>query len=251
MNKPPHHHMGRYARTLFMAGLMVCSSLAGCIFEDGSSDEDQEVLAVFSFNPSKNIKVGDSVSFDASSSTPNDGSLTYRWNFDTEGSIDIDATGLTATWTFDEAKTYKVTLEVSDGSATSEQVRDLVVAPRAQKHQRPRLHSTRTMRTAKTRKSPKPAIFSYGFVPAIKAPPTGPSPKQPPFNWTPRRPIRGIPLRNTSPMTAMPGTWTSPRTRTTMATRKTTMIWWAPRSIGQIWHPENTKSASRSPTMSR
>ena len=38
MNKPPHHHMGRYARTLFMAGLMVCSSLAGCIFEDGSDD---------------------------------------------------------------------------------------------------------------------------------------------------------------------------------------------------------------------
>ena len=129
MNKPPHHHMGRYARTLFMAGLMVCSSLAGCIFEDGSDDGDQEVLAVFSFSPSKNIKVGDSVSFDASSSTPNDGSLTYRWNFDTEGSIDIDATGLTATWTFDEAKTYKVTLEVSDGSTTSEQVRDLVVAP--------------------------------------------------------------------------------------------------------------------------
>ena len=84
---------------------------------------------MFSFSPSKNIKVGDSVSFDASSSTPNDGSLTYRWNFDTEGSIDIDATGLTATWTFDEAKTYKVTLEVSDGSTTSEQVRDLVVAP--------------------------------------------------------------------------------------------------------------------------
>ena len=129
MNKPPHHHMGRYARTLLMAGLMVCSSLAGCIFEDGSDDGDQEVLAVFSFSPSKNIKVGDSVSFDASSSTPNDGSLTYRWNFDTEGSIDIDATGLTATWTFDEAKTYKVTLEVSDGSTTSEQVRDLVVAP--------------------------------------------------------------------------------------------------------------------------
>ena len=59
-----------------MAGLMVCSSLAGCIFEDGSDDGNQEVLAVFSFNPSKNIKVGDSVSFDASSSTPNDGSLT-------------------------------------------------------------------------------------------------------------------------------------------------------------------------------
>ena len=112
-----------------MAGLILCMSLSGCIFEDSSSSEDAEVLAVFSFTPSKNIKVGTTVSFDASSSTPNDGSLTYRWNFDTEGTIDIDATGLTATWTFDEAKTYKVTLEVSDGSSTSEQTRDIAVAP--------------------------------------------------------------------------------------------------------------------------
>ena len=112
-----------------MAGLMLCMSLSGCIFENDSGSEDAEVLAVFSFAPSKNIKVGTTVSFDATSSTPNDGSLTYRWNFDTEGTIDIDATGLTATWTFDEAKTYKVTLEVSDGSSTSEQTRDLTVAP--------------------------------------------------------------------------------------------------------------------------
>ncbi|MEC8168285.1 MAG: PKD domain-containing protein, partial [Candidatus Thermoplasmatota archaeon] len=119
--------MGSHSRTLMVVGLMLCSSLAGCIFESGSSDEDEEVLAVFSFSPSKNIKVGTTVSFDASSSTPSDGSLTYRWNFDTEGTIDIDATGLTATWSFDEAKTYKVTLEVSDGSSTSEQTRDITV----------------------------------------------------------------------------------------------------------------------------
>tara|TARA_B100001115_G_scaffold72283_1_gene53158 strand:- start:97 stop:1299 length:1203 start_codon:yes stop_codon:yes gene_type:complete len=119
--------MGRYAQTLIMAGLMLCSSMAGCIFEDGSESDAADVLAVFSFSPSKNIKAGTTVSFDASSSTPNDGSLTYRWNFDTEGSIDIDATGLTATWSFDEAKTYKVTLEVSDGTTTSEQTRDVAV----------------------------------------------------------------------------------------------------------------------------
>ena len=129
MNEPPHRFMGRYTRSVLMAGLMLCSSLAGCIFEDGSEADREEVLAVFSFSPSKNVKVGTTVSFDASSSTPGDGSLTYRWNFDTEGSIDIDATGLTATWTFDEAKTYKITLEVSDGTTTSEQVRDLTVSP--------------------------------------------------------------------------------------------------------------------------
>ena len=106
---------------------MLCTSLTGCIFEDGSDSAPDDVLAVFSFSPSKNIKAGTSVTFDASSSTPSDGSLTYRWNFDAEGSIDIDATGLTATWSFDEAKTYKVSLQVSDGSTTNEQVRDLTV----------------------------------------------------------------------------------------------------------------------------
>ncbi len=129
MTEQPPRGMGSHARPLMMAGLMLCMSMSGCIFEDSSSSDEVEVLAVFNFTPSKNIKVGTTVSFDASSSTPNDGSLTYRWNFDTEGTIDIDATGLTATWTFDEAKTYKVTLEVSDGTSTSEQTRDITVAP--------------------------------------------------------------------------------------------------------------------------
>ena len=129
MTEQPPCGMGSHARTLMMAGLMLCMSMSGCIFEDSSSSDEAEVLAVFNFTPSKNIKVGTSVSFDASSSTPNDGSLTYRWNFDTEGTIDIDATGLTSTWTFDEAKTYKVSLEVSDGTSTSEQTRDITVSP--------------------------------------------------------------------------------------------------------------------------
>ena len=119
--------MGTHSRTLMVVGLVLCTSLTGCIFEDGSDSATDDVLAVFSFSPSKNITAGTSVTFDASSSTPSDGSLTYRWNFDAEGSIDIDATGLTATWSFDEAKTYKVSLQVSDGSTTNEQVRDLTV----------------------------------------------------------------------------------------------------------------------------
>ncbi len=129
MTEQPPRGMGSHARPLMMAGLMLCMSMSGCIFEDSSSSDEVEVFAVFNFTPSMNIKVGTTVSFDASSSTPNDGSLTYRWNFDTEGTIDIDATGLTATWTFDEAKTYKVTLEVSDGTSTSEQTRDITIAP--------------------------------------------------------------------------------------------------------------------------
>ena len=82
MTEQPPRGMGSHARTLMMAGLMLCMSMSGCIFEDSSSSDEAEVLAVFNFTPSKNIKVGTSVSFDASSSTPNDGSLTYRWNFE-------------------------------------------------------------------------------------------------------------------------------------------------------------------------
>ena len=43
----------------------------------------------------------------------------YRWNFDAEGSIDIDATGPTATWSFDEAKTYKVCPRRTDRPPTN------------------------------------------------------------------------------------------------------------------------------------
>ena len=98
MNGRPRHFMGSRTQPLLMAALMLCASLAGCLFEDTGAGEDGEVLAVFNFSPSKNIKVGTSVSFDASDSTPQDGSLTYRWNFDSEGSIDIDATGQSASW---------------------------------------------------------------------------------------------------------------------------------------------------------
>ncbi len=119
--------MGRLVQSLVMATLMLCSSLAGCIFEDGGDNDGKDVLAVFSMSPSKNVKVGQDVIFDASASTPSDGSLTYRWNFDAEGSVDVDATGRTATWSFDSAQTYSVRLEVSDGTTTSEQTRELTV----------------------------------------------------------------------------------------------------------------------------
>ena len=153
---------------------MLCSSMAGCIFEDGSESDAADVLAVFSFSPSKNIKAGTTVSFDASSSTPNDGSLTYRWNFDTEGSIDIDATGLTATWSFDEAKTYKVTLEVSDGTTTSEQTRDVTVYAETAQPPTPPSRSTPTQRTARTNPYPSPVIFWCGYVHEKKRRLTGP-----------------------------------------------------------------------------
>ena len=128
-NGPPHDSMGHRSTPVLMAALMTLASLSGCIFEDDGGGQTEDVLAVFKFGPSTNIKAGTTVTFDASDSTPSDGSLTYRWNFDAEGSIDIDATGRTATWSFDEAKTYQIRLEVSNGQETSEQTRELKVAP--------------------------------------------------------------------------------------------------------------------------
>jgi len=110
-----------------MVALMLCASLSGCIFQDDGTGSDGEVLAVFSMTPSTNVRVGDTVSFDGGGSTPQDGSLTYRWNFDTVGSTDIDATGRSATWTFNEAGPYEITLEVSDGTTVDEQTRSLTV----------------------------------------------------------------------------------------------------------------------------
>jgi len=110
---------------LMLAFMMVLVSLSGCIFEDESSSSG-ELLAVFNFSSSnENIRVGDTVSFDAGSSTPSDGSLTYRWDFD--GDSSVDKTGMTTEWSYDSAGVKTVTLTISDGSRTSEQVRDITI----------------------------------------------------------------------------------------------------------------------------
>jgi len=110
---------------LMLAFMMVLVSLSGCIFEEESSSSG-ELFAVFNFSSSnENIRVGDTVSFDASSSTPSDGSLTYRWDFD--GDSSVDKTGMTTEWSYDSSGVKTATLTISDGSRTSEQVRDITI----------------------------------------------------------------------------------------------------------------------------
>ncbi|MDA9254576.1 PKD domain-containing protein [Candidatus Poseidoniaceae archaeon] len=104
---------------------MVISSLSGCIFGDSESGSDGEVLAVFNYSPSSNIRTGDTVVFDASSSTPSNG-VTYRWDFDADGSI--DETGRSAEWQFDTTGVKTVELTVSDGSKSSSQTKEITIA---------------------------------------------------------------------------------------------------------------------------
>ena len=110
---------------VLMAFMMVLVSLSGCIFEDESSSSG-DLLAVFNYSSSnENIRVGDTISFDGSSSTPDDGSLTYRWDFD--GDSSVDKTGKTAEWSYDSAGVKTATLTISDGSRTSEQIREITI----------------------------------------------------------------------------------------------------------------------------
>ena len=110
---------------VLMALMMLLVGLSGCIFDEESTSSG-DLLAVFSFSSSnENIRVGDTVSFDASSSTPADGSLTYRWDFD--GDLSVDKTGKTAEWSYDSAGTKTVILTISDGSGSSEQIRTLTI----------------------------------------------------------------------------------------------------------------------------
>ena len=105
---------------------MILTSLSGCIFEDEEPSSNGEVLAVFNYSPSENIRVGDTISFDASSSTPNDGRLTYRWDFDNDSSV--DKTGMTAEWSYDSSGPKTIVLTISDGVRTSEQIKELTIA---------------------------------------------------------------------------------------------------------------------------
>lgn len=109
---------------MLFAALMLLSSLSGCIFEEAESSGSDEVLAVFNFSPTSNIRSGDVVTFDASSSTPS-GGITYRWDFD--GDASIDATGRSTEWTFEASGTYAVELTVSDGTKSSSQSKDVTV----------------------------------------------------------------------------------------------------------------------------
>jgi len=103
--------------------LLLTSSLAGCF--GGSDSQSGELEAIFSFTPLDNIREGQTITFDGSASTPSTGSITYKWDFQTDGSV--DATGKTTTWVYATAGTYNVTLSISDGIETKSQYRTITV----------------------------------------------------------------------------------------------------------------------------
>lgn len=104
--------MKRHSTSLLLVILFVSASFAGCLFDD-SDDKQADLSAVFNYSPSTNIQEGQTITFNATGSLPDDGTLTYRWDFD--GDAAVDDTGRTATWSYSVAGDYVVTLTVTDG----------------------------------------------------------------------------------------------------------------------------------------
>lgn len=107
-----------------MALLFLASTLSGCLTGDDSTDSSS-VEAVFTIDPSGNIITHHTVTFDASSSLPSNGALTYKWDFTSDGSI--DETGRMVDWSYTSPGEYDVTLTVSDSTTSDSQTRTITV----------------------------------------------------------------------------------------------------------------------------
>ena len=110
-------------KPILLMVLLVAASLSGCFGGDDSGDSPVE--AVFSFTPNENIRASKTIEFDATSSLPQDGSLSYKWDFQDDGSV--DETGSEADWSYPETGNYTVKLTVTDGTNSHSQTRSLTI----------------------------------------------------------------------------------------------------------------------------
>tara|TARA_B110000495_G_scaffold197111_1_gene206902 strand:- start:81 stop:1277 length:1197 start_codon:yes stop_codon:yes gene_type:complete len=110
-------------KTVLMAMLFISASLAGCMSDDETSTSAVE--AIFDYTPDKEIRTGMDIDFDGGASLPSGTSLTYKWDFDSDG--DYDETGKTATWSYPVAGNYDVTLTVTDSTNSDSQTREIKI----------------------------------------------------------------------------------------------------------------------------
>ena len=66
--------------------------------------------------PDQSVLVDELVTFDGSSSSDNIGITSYSWDFDASDGIQVDATGVTTSHTYETAGDYTVTLTVDDAA---------------------------------------------------------------------------------------------------------------------------------------
>ena len=109
--------------------IVLTSSLAGCIFSEEEPEIDSSVEAIFDWTPKTSIQAGrTTVTFDGSASLPQDGSLTYRWDFDGNGKS--DSSGMEAENIYANDGTFEVTLTVSDGYNEDSSTKEIIVIPK-------------------------------------------------------------------------------------------------------------------------
>jgi glucose/arabinose dehydrogenase/PKD repeat protein len=81
---------------------------------DYTAAANQPPIAIATASPTSG-DIGTTVSFDGSaSSDPNGDPLSYAWDLDGDGAFD-DANAATASWTYNSAGTFRVSLQVTDG----------------------------------------------------------------------------------------------------------------------------------------
>jgi PKD repeat protein len=110
--------------TLFSL-LMFSSALSGCIFSDDSPELGSDLEAIFNWSPSTSIQAGTDVTFNGSASLPQDGSLTYRWDFN--GDESNDASGQEVTTSYANEGTYQVILTVTDGLGEASSTKEIII----------------------------------------------------------------------------------------------------------------------------
>ena len=105
--------------------LMFSSALSGCIFSDDSPEPGSDLEAIFNWSPTTSIQAGTDVTFNGSASLPQDGSLTYRWDFN--GDESNDASGKEVITSYANDGTYKVILTITDGLGEASSTKEIII----------------------------------------------------------------------------------------------------------------------------
>jgi len=116
----------RRITVLFTATLLLATAMAGCL-ETMSSNAAP--IVSFTINPSGTVKVGQTVTFDASATRdPNNDQMTFEWNFGDDNTQEgIGLSSVTHTYNAVGAKT--ITLTVTDsGDMANFETKNIVVA---------------------------------------------------------------------------------------------------------------------------
>jgi len=116
----------RRVTVLFTATLLLATAMAGCL-ETMSSNSAP--IVSFTISPSGTVKVGDTVSFDASATRdPNNDQMTFEWNFGDDNTQ--EGIGLsTVTHTYNSEGPKTITLTVTDsGDMAGIETKNIVVA---------------------------------------------------------------------------------------------------------------------------